>query len=297
MYAGTPELQPSTGPAKLAARATTGVEAAHNALTATPLRHRTSTPLTSANSSDLVPVSCCQQARPYNGLLCSQRASSRTDRVSQLQLDFHRVEGGAYELGWLPGSFPPEVDAVVREYWPPLEWVRRVSPRRQLHLASFEIATAPVRFDSLFDPYEDTEAAASIADVCDLVDRRLAERGLRLPTEDEFEVACGAGIFWWGDRVPEGDPHSDQDAVPRTSVAGLRFESDSYKTELVRNVFKLGDGGRGVCGGAPWPIAWLSMATCYREWASEADDPESPDLLPETLEEAYLRPVRLLVTS
>ena len=213
--------------------------------------------------------------------------------MTPLKLNFRRVAGGVYELGWQPDSLPAKVDAVVCEYSPPLEWMRRVSPRRRVELAAFEIAQAPVRFDSLFDPYDDTDGMTTIAEVCKLVDRRLAAQGLRLPTEDEFEAACGGDVFWWGNRVPEGDPYSDLDAVARTNAAGLEFEADSYKVELVRDVFKLGDGGFAVCGAAPWPIAWLSLATAFREWASEAGDPAAADVLPETLEEAYLRPVRL----
>jgi len=212
--------------------------------------------------------------------------------MTSSKLEFLRVESGLHELGYLPDSFPPDVEAAIRDYWPPLEWLRRVSPRRQVRLTTFEIAKTPVRFDSLFDPY-DTEGATCISDVCELVDRRLAEQGLRLPTEDEFEAACGVGSFWWGDFVPEGDPYSAADAVVRTNSAGLQFLADSYTTELVRNVFKLGDGGVAVCGEAPWPMAWLSLATCYREWASSGDEPGTADLLSETLEEAYLRPVRL----
>jgi len=68
--------------------------------------------------------------------------------MNRLKLEFHRVEGGLYELGWLPDSLP--------DYSPPLDWLRQVSPRRRVRLAAFEIAKTPVRFDSLFDPYDDT---------------------------------------------------------------------------------------------------------------------------------------------
>ena len=98
----------------------------------------------------------------------------------------------------------------------------------------------------------------------------LAERGLRVPTSDEWEHACGAGadtLFRWGDdcpldRVPYGDrtgPHNEPNAF------GLRIAHDTYSTELTSDTGEVrgGDGGESVCGGYGHLLAWLPLATAH----------------------------------
>lgn len=66
--------------------------------------------------------------------------------MSRLTLDFHRVEGGAFELGWRADSLPPDVQAQLREYSPEEAWLQRVSPRRQVRGETLEEAyLRPVR--------------------------------------------------------------------------------------------------------------------------------------------------------
>jgi hypothetical protein len=52
---------------------------------------------------------------------------------------------------------------------------------------------------------------------------------------------------------------------------------------------KLGDGGEAICGGYPWPAAWLALAPSFRM----LDDDVAP-AFHEFLEGTYIRPVRLL---
>ena len=99
----------------------------------------------------------------------------------------------------------------------------------------------------------------------------LAERGLRMPSPDEWEHACGAGaatLWWWGeqcpaDRSPYGDATGPQH---RPNAFGLHIARDTYDAELTSEptVVKGGDGGESVCGGYGSFVEWLPLATSNR---------------------------------
>ncbi|MFE7763714.1 hypothetical protein [Streptomyces sp. NPDC057438] len=131
---------------------------------------------------------------------------------------------------------------------------RVLSPRRTVVLPAVLMA---VEAEQL------TEAPADMPAV-------LAERGLRMPTSDEWEHACGAGagtLFRWGDdcpldRIPYGDltgPHNEPNAF------GLRIAHDTYTVELTGDTTQVrgGDGGESVCGGYGNLLAWLALATAH----------------------------------
>ncbi|MGW4444947.1 hypothetical protein [Streptomyces sp. NPDC004682] len=114
------------------------------------------------------------------------------------------------------------------------------------------------------------EAEALTEPPADLPDA-LAARGLRMPSADEWEHACGAGagtLFRWGDacpldRVPYDDstgPHLDRNAF------GLRIAYDTYSAELSQDPGAVhgGDGGESVCGGYGMFLGWLPLATANR---------------------------------
>ncbi|MGW3344526.1 hypothetical protein ACWDA3_14530 [Nonomuraea rubra] len=126
----------------------------------------------------------------------------------------------------------------------------------------------------------------------------LAGRGLRMPTPDEWEHACGAGadtLFRWGgecplDRIPYGPdgPHEQRNAF------GLRIAYDTYRAELSTDTTAVhgGDGGESVCGGYGHLLAWLPLATANRNpnMAEFVYGPEGEDLC----EDFSTRPVLTL---
>ena len=97
-------------------------------------------------------------------------------------------------------------------------------------------------------------------------------------------------MFHWGDDIPDGFPHGSDTSFRRhlaTNARGLVLNSDPYRIEIARAAFKLGDGGESICGGYPWPIAWLALSPSFRLVGDAVEE-----LLAEFLEEARLRPVR-----
>lgn len=205
--------------------------------------------------------------------------------------EFATIPGGLYELGWrytdlLPESAVAELEGSGGLAW----WLGRFSAARKLELPAFEIATTSIPFrDVAGDPYE-LEGTDTLEALCALLDEKLAARGWRLPTEDELEAAAGGSLFAWGSEVPDGIPYGKETSFVRhvePNGRGLFLNSDPYRVEITRHAMKLGDGGTAICGGDPWPLAWLTLAPSFR-----LVDADIEECFPETLEGARIRPVK-----
>jgi formylglycine-generating enzyme required for sulfatase activity len=199
-------------------------------------------------------------------------------RIERDTQEFALIPGGALTLGFDLGAWhpTPEQTADYAEsleqgfgYGPGLRahLAQVLSPRRKIVLATVLMA---VEDENLTEPPADMPAA-------------LAARGLRLPSSDEWEHACGAGadtLFRWGndhplDRIPYEDrtgPHQQLNAF------GLRIAYDTYRVELTSDVTAVhgGDGGESVCGGYGRVLAWLPLATANRN-PSTAEFVYGPD--------------------
>ena len=90
--------------------------------------------------------------------------------------------------------------------------------------------------------------------------------GLRLPTSDEWEYACGGGsqtIWRWGDYCPEYC-HEDQgdDLIHyQRNAFGLSYHGHLAELVAEPGIRRNTDGGVALCGGEGFPSGWLSLAT------------------------------------
>jgi hypothetical protein len=118
----------------------------------------------------------------------------------------------------------------------------------------------------------------------------LAARGLRLPSPDEWEHACGAGadsLFRWGDECPlDRIPYQDRTGPQhRPSALGLHLGYDTYRSELTSEPAEVrgGDGGESACGGYGFLLGWLPLATAYRNpyYAEFVHGPDGEDIYQE----------------
>ncbi|GAB2441984.1 hypothetical protein [Micromonospora schwarzwaldensis] len=130
---------------------------------------------------------------------------------------------------------------------------------------------------------EDADALLESGDGTDLDDgdqeyghtwliAELERRGLRPPTPDEWEYACGAGagaesLFRWGDEYPEGLPSGEVPLLREPNLFGLVIGDDPYRAEFTTDPAVLcgGDGGSALCGGYGTFLTWLTLATAYRD--------------------------------
>ncbi|WP_449485504.1 hypothetical protein [Streptomyces avidinii] len=140
---------------------------------------------------------------------------------------------------------------------------------------------APATVLMAVESEELTESPAGMAAV-------LAARGLRMPSADEWEHACGAGartLFRWGDTCPLEEPSWGAAPGPRSepNAFGLRIAHDSYAAEISDDPAAVhgGDGGEAACGGYGNLLAWLPLATANRNtsMAEFAHGPEGEDVL------------------
>ncbi|MGW0704666.1 hypothetical protein ACWD4G_01560 [Streptomyces sp. NPDC002643] len=178
--------------------------------------------------------------------------------------EFALIPGGRVTLGFDAGAWRPTPEQTA-DYAESLaqgfgyaddlrdHLAKVLSPRRTVVLSTLLMA---VEAENL------TEPPAEMPGV-------LAARGLRMPTADEWEHACGAGadtLFRWGDecpldRIPYGDPtgpHNEPNAF------GLRIAHDTYSSELTGDAsVRGGDGGESVCGGYGRLLGWLPLATAH----------------------------------
>lgn len=145
------------------------------------------------------------------------------------------------------------------------------SPRRQVCLPARLVAVRS----------EDTDALLAADDEADVDDSDgeydhawlmagLERRGLRPPTPDEWEYACGGGatsLFRWGDEYPEGEPYGEVPLIQEPNLFGLVIGDDPYRAEFTTDPAALrgGDGGSALCGGYGSFLAWLALATAYRD--------------------------------
>lgn len=206
-------------------------------------------------------------------------------------MKFITVPSATYELGWrFTSDLSSAAAATLATLVPPSEMVTRFSPHRKVALATFEIASTSVTFRSVLgDPYE-IDGLSTIEALCDLVDTKLASDNLRLPTEDELEAAAGGTLFAWGMELPDGIPYGTGTSFVRhkePNALGLAFAGDPYQVEICRHALKFGDGGSSICGSEPWPMAWLSLSPSFR-----LGNRDVAECFPETLEAAFIRPVR-----
>jgi hypothetical protein len=208
-------------------------------------------------------------------------------------MHFVTIPAAKYELGWrFTSCLPKEAIAGMSGFLPltgPMTWH---SKQREAVVASFEIAIEAIHIEELIGPvYEVDDSVWNIETLCGLVDGRLAQNGLRLPSEDEFEAACGGSLFAWGMNIPDGIPYGLETSFEehqKPNAYGLTLNSNPYRTELTRCALKLGDGGVSICHSYPWPLAWLALSPCFHML-----DEHIEDCFLETLEETYVRPVKL----
>ncbi|MFD5424414.1 hypothetical protein [Streptomyces sp. NPDC127084] len=187
-------------------------------------------------------------------------------RVERDGQEFALIPGGPVSLGFDPDSWQPTPEQVA-DYATSLEQGFGYGPDLRNHLAQVLSPCRRAVLATVLMAVEDEELTGPPADV----PVALAARGLRMPSSDEWEHACGAGastLFRWGnecplDRIPYGDrtgPHH------RLNAFGLRIAYDTYRAELASDTTAIhgGDGGESVCGGYGLVLAWLPLATANR---------------------------------
>ncbi|WSC18087.1 hypothetical protein OIE64_32520 [Streptomyces brevispora] len=164
-------------------------------------------------------------------------------------------------------SVPGTAMVTTAEYAESLQQGFGHGPDLRAHLAQVLSPRRCVTLATVLMAVEDENLIESPADMPEV----LAARGLRMPSSDEWEHACGAGadtLFRWGDdcpldRIPYGDRTGPEQQL---NAFGLRIAYDTYRAEVTSDtaVVHGGDGGESVCGGYGQVLAWLPLATANR---------------------------------
>ncbi|MER8197533.1 hypothetical protein ABTY00_26685 [Streptomyces microflavus] len=215
-------------------------------------------------------------------------------RIERHGQEFALVLGGAVTLGFDLNTWQPTPEQAA-DFAESLDQGFGYGPDLRTHLAQVLSPRRSVILATLLMAVEDENLTELPADMPAV----LAARGLRMPSSDEWEHACGAGtdtLFRWGNDCPlDRDPYEDRTGPhQQLSGFGLRIAYDTYRTELTSDVTAAhgGDGGESVCGGYGCMLAWLPLATANRNpsMAEFVYGPDGEDLC----EDFSTRPVLTL---
>ncbi|MER7758158.1 hypothetical protein [Streptomyces sp. NPDC097619] len=181
--------------------------------------------------------------------------------------EFALIPGGRVDLGFDPASWRP-APGQEADYAASVAQGFGYGDDLRAHLAAVLSPRRSVRVPTLLMALEAEELTAPPEEMPAVL---AALGGLRLPSPDEWEHACGAGadtLFRWGDdcpldRIPYGDRSGPQNAP---NAFGLRIAYDTYRAELTSDPGAVhgGDGGESVCGGYGALLGWLPLATAHR---------------------------------
>ncbi|KUL28826.1 hypothetical protein [Actinoplanes awajinensis] len=196
--------------------------------------------------------------------------AGRSGRVAFFERDDLRyalVPGGTVALGFDPDRFTPsarqvadfaeaEVESALTAFL-----AEMTSPARTV--------TLPARLVAVSSEVTDTLLPDGVDDHAELI-AALGRRGLRPPSPDEWEHACGAGattLFRWGSDYPAGEPYGKVPLIQDPNLLGLLIGDDPYRSEFTTDPAVLcgGDGGSALCGGSGPFLSWLSVATAFRD--------------------------------
>ena len=186
-------------------------------------------------------------------------------RIARDQQEFALVPGGAVALGFDLDAWQPTPEQTA-DYAESVEDGYGYGPDLRAHLAQVLSPRRSTVLASVLMAVESEQLTGTPADM----PAALAERGLRMPTADEWEHACGAGagtLFRWGDHCPlDRIPYGASGPQRELSALGLHIAYDTYSVELTSDVTAVhgGDGGESVCGGYGTVLAWLPLATANR---------------------------------
>ncbi|MEU9027246.1 hypothetical protein AB0D46_06885 [Streptomyces sp. NPDC048383] len=194
---------------------------------------------------------------------------------------FALIPGGSVRLGFDLDAWRP-TPAQLADYAESVSAGFGFGPDLKAHLARELSPVRTVALDAVLMAVEDEE----VSEVPDEIPAALAADGLRLPSADEWEHACGAGagtLFRWGDACPLDEPSYGTGTLRHEPNAfGLHIAYDSYGGELSadRGAFHGGDGGSAACGGYGSLLEWLPLATaCRNPWMAELSyGPDGGDL-------------------
>jgi hypothetical protein len=215
-------------------------------------------------------------------------------RIERNAQEFALIPGGTVTLGFDLDTWQPAPEQTA-DYTESLNQGFGYGADLRAHLAEVLSPRRSVTLATVLMAVEDENLTESPADMPAV----LAARGLRMPSSDEWEHACGAGaatLFRWGndcplDRSPYGDRIGPQ---LQPNALGLRIAYDTYCMELTSDTTAVygGDGGESECGGYGHLLAWLPLATANRNpsMAEFVHGPEGEDLC----EDFSTRPVLTL---